>query len=365
MILLGYNGHTNTYILKGTGKSIVNVSKPELIELIKRHTISNAKLHGNAVVECDLKINIRYIRDDDKDKVISYLSIINNNYDDTDRIYRLLKDGNRLRGLRVGLYGNKYECIFIPRKFGGITIFDSIELPDMQLKIVEYMNILSKQVKNSVFTFQHYCDIPCTFSYVDLQSTIDSGHRYITYFSYITEYSKTLFRDAYERAIFGDIHAFTLEKLTYRCMSTDEYENYIKGIRSKLGYDISISWKDEYNNSSIAGFTYLKSSRISAGKKYLCALYNNKIVGVIHFGIWSDNPYQSVSYIDICKPYRNKGIANELIKKLNNYLDKSLPLVLTELSDLGEKAKMDVAFKTKIKVVKVYSYKEYSSDFKV
>lgn len=94
------------------------------------------------------------------------------------------------------------------------------------------------------------------------------------------------------------------------------------------------------------------------GVKTLVAMQNNRFIGVIHYGVWNKNPYQSISYIDVAEPYKRKGVATKLIKELNKHLIPNMPLVLTDLSEEGKTVNIDKLFKKYISVCKVYTYSE-------
>ena len=348
MLLIGNDGEC--YTLRDSSGNDVHVGKEELIKLVKCHCISNARMQGTGITKCDSEIKIRNMRGEDKDKLTTYLKVTCG----TDAFIDKLETSKA----KICLYGNKYECVFMWDKVGRVHVFFDMSFPNMELSISEYISALSKQVNNCVFGIRNYCKLPCTFSNVDMTSSLDNNYKYITGFVFVTEYDGNKFKKEYEKRLFGDIKGFDLSKVSYKCIGNAQYKQYISNLYDTKRNWEAIDWIDKFNNKSLAGFRYLKSLSIHPNKKYLCAIYDNRIIGVIGFVEWRNYGYQLVAYVDVCKPYRNKGLANELIKQLNSYLDKSLPLVLTELSEMGERARMDLAFKNKIKAVKVYTYKE-------
>lgn len=134
----------------------------------------------------------------------------------------------------------------------------------------------------------------------------------------------------------------------------------------KFTFDQMLDLVYNYNNSSNRGwilpitkeycfenFYYFAPSNFGFGgfcdhpnEEFIVAFKNNIIIGVICYGIYGyDHKYQAVSFIDVHKQYRNKGVATELIKELNNHIDKSQPLVLSSLSQEGKKYHIDEVFK--------------------
>lgn len=93
-------------------------------------------------------------------------------------------------------------------------------------------------------------------------------------------------------------------------------------------------------------------------------IVDNEVVGVIKIREYEDHiKYQSICYIDVSAKYRRKGIASKMIKELDNYLQKNQPLVLTELSKDGQKARIDLVFKRNITVTEVYTNQEMNQMF--
>lgn len=73
----------------------------------------------------------------------------------------------------------------------------------------------------------------------------------------------------------------------------------------------------------------------------------NNIVGVLKHSleiskfnhcddIQRDDPYTLMRYIDVKKGYKGLGIGTQMIKKFNEQIDKTIPLLISEESDDGK-----------------------------
>ena len=112
-------------------------------------------------------------------------------------------------------------------------------------------------------------------------------------------------------------------------------------------------WKFCKNGSCfVPGFTIFPTSEFLSTQNcsYLVAHTENRILGIIKFGQFKHEKYQVLAYIDVCEPYQGLGIAKNMIRKLNEVIDKSLPLVLTELTTDGEATHIDLVFKRELDV---------------
>ena len=124
---------------------------------------------------------------------------------------------------------------------------------------------------------------------------------------------------------------------------------------SDFMYDFKkYEWKLNINkHQSFEGFHYFSLHCLQHGfngEKCLIAFDKKEtpqnIIGVLWFGEYGfTTKQQSVSFIDVRKDCRQKGIATALIKEFNNYIDKSRPLYLSQLSQDGKNCHIDTIFK--------------------
>ena len=96
----------------------------------------------------------------------------------------------------------------------------------------------------------------------------------------------------------------------------------------------------------------------------LVAKDGDNIVGALKFGEYGKSdfcPHMAVCYIDVKKPYRNKGIATSLFKEFGRIMEEAhkkgkmdLPIFLTSESEMGEKCHMMKIALENIKNLVVY-----------
>lgn len=152
--------------------------------------------------------------------------------------------------------------------------------------------------------------------------------------------------------------------LTFECYGLDEAKEMAKKWRdySKFSW-VSPDVMNEFGHHIFYGFHYFSMTDIfgtqAPGVKFLIAYLNGLPVGAIKFGVWPLSPdHQSVAFIDVNKTVRRKGVATAMVRELNKYLDKNLPLHLTAESEEGQEAKISKVFKREISAVDCFSYEE-------
>ena len=131
---------------------------------------------------------------------------------------------------------------------------------------------------------------------------------------------------------------------------------------------VSTSTIDDTHHNHIAGFHYFGQFD-ERGDKMIVAKDGDNIVGMIKYGEYGGDyapRHIGLCFIDVKKPYRGQGIATLLmeefgkrIEKENKFKENSLPIYLTDESDMGRKCHMkDIAI-DKIKNVPLY-YEDHS-----
>lgn len=129
--------------------------------------------------------------------------------------------------------------------------------------------------------------------------------------------------------------------------------------RSPLEEHCVPTWINRSNNHSIIGFTYLHPEYDNG--MYLVALNDDVVAGVIKVGIYGEHRdiHQSICYIDVNSAYRNRGIAKRMIKELEKYLAKDLPIVMTDKSEMGRLCRMKEHFRNAGYSIPIYSHREF------
>jgi len=133
---------------------------------------------------------------------------------------------------------------------------------------------------------------------------------------------------------------------------------------------LATSMIKENNFCVVAGFHYLDTTP-SKNDKLLLALDNGNVVDCIKYGIYGDNKTEpenlAICYIDVKKPFRNKGIATRLFEEFSNVVKEEnkeriypLPVYLTQESDLGKQCNMRKIALEKIKDAICYYCDDYN-----
>ena len=125
---------------------------------------------------------------------------------------------------------------------------------------------------------------------------------------------------------------------------------------------IPTTTKNSSNQYHFAGFTYFSPEYIN-NNHILIAKDGNNIVGVLKYGPYGEDELKhiAVCYIDVKKPYRNKGIATNLFKEFGRIMEEAhkkgkmdLPIFLTSESEMGEQCHMAKIALENIKNLVVY-----------
>lgn len=138
--------------------------------------------------------------------------------------------------------------------------------------------------------------------------------------------------DAYERSIFPVLKE---EKLEFKFVEARNLGPIIDKIPT---------CKFDNVQERIAGFEFFNPlEKLVAGEfRFAMMFVDGQLVGVIKIGRYNSYNYMrnSVNYIDISAPYRNKGYASKLIESLGVFLydEINIPLFITEETPMGKAA---------------------------
>lgn len=351
------------------------IKRKNILEMINNYMIENGEIRNNSICLVSQKFRVEKINKGNLEKIfkfaIGYLKKSDectNDYDyDYDYGYdnlnyyfeKLLKEKEMQDGLikygYVSFYGNSIGSILVAEYEMNIPLISTVYYSNSK-SLYNSICILSAKLKNSVFHLEYCLDEfrDSKFKFVNLNSTINKEKEYNLYHGcYLTEYDENIFVKEIEKHYFPEIDT---KQLTFTCKTGKELEPYVKQLRH---FYFSGLWCARSSMPSIVGFTYFCTDDMynrGDNKNFLLAIYKGYIVGVIKFGVWTD--HQAVAYIDVNEKYRNKGIATQMIKQLDNYVDKNYTLVLTDESEMGKLCHMNTIFRNEIKSVKVKTYAE-------
>ena len=349
------------------------IPRDELMKYIVIHRVANAMPSGNGIRKINTVCRVRKLREYDRNiiekNIKDYIDKDTYGYNQEYVFFmQKISDDSYWKYLMenalLALYGNQHIALFFIEKLLNVNIVDMMYLPYGYISselTMNYIDIISSKIENSIFWITNGMDnLNPKYKHLDLTSTFgDRPYRNSGRGAGITEYNPCLMRDVYEQIMFPKID--NQDNIEVKAITNSEMNRYVMELNSKLGYKLSAYWGDRFQTPSISGFTYLHpkdSSKLDETTKFLCAIYKGTIIGVIYFGVWGNNRYQSISYIDISSKYKRMGIATMLIKSLNKYLRSDLPLVITDLSDEGKAARIDLIFKKYITKTKLYTYSE-------
>jgi hypothetical protein len=128
-----------------------------------------------------------------------------------------------------------------------------------------------------------------------------------------------------------------------KVMNEKSIQGLVNDLRMKV---VNENGKEVYHNFHYLSHYTIGFRSFSSSDRpdidYVVAFLNKKIVGVLCFypnANYGENIY-SISYIDVRKDQRNKGIATEIYKKLNEHVNQSMIVYGTQPSVMGELCKL-------------------------
>ena len=348
-------------------------------DLLSNISIKNMKLNSNdeivPVIEeykvvkiTEKNINIlkqfvdKYLKEHSTEE-----EYMNYGYSNKDYFMRMKRENFKsfIKSGFMGLHNDKIETLFIANKNSLNILMVHTVYGEYSEDLIQFVERLSSILKNSVFYYEYYPNSFSQSSKMKIMShncSFDKDRSFMFYHGvYLTEYDENLLPKMVEKIYFPEIK---LNELEIKCVKASELETYFSNMRDRYS-DYQGYWKNKYNNVAVAGFTYLHSEDFHANYgdiKYLVALYQNRIVGVIKFGIWPNSNHQALSYIDVSVKYRRLGIATRMIKELNKYITNDTAFVLTDESEMGKLCGMNEICKKYITKTKIKTYKECLRD---
>lgn len=369
---------------KGENKEWVN--RKDVLSLISSYQISNAEIKGSNIVQVEEVLKMEKITSKNIDKLKAFLrnyleeSKNWDYYDYDDNIYffgkaleKLEEDGlNYCKNMCIFFYGNSLEGWFYIGKEFGVPFITMNYSRSYEDKIIYKMvKMLSQKLKGCIFYSEYFlkCFENTEFKVLNFKSNFidnDEDKEYSFYHGcYLTEYDTNIAIKYIENKIYPKIDDFS--KIKIKKVKGKDLSHYLDFLKSKVKSDyFNYTWRKTSFYPVIVGFHYFSLDDIyethNQDKDYLLAIYDGYILGVIKYGIWSNNKHQSIAYIDTHLLYRNQGIATMMISKIDKYLYPNMPLILTDESEMGKETGMSEKFKKYVKSVKVKTYEECLRD---
>lgn len=356
------------------------VSRKFLIECLNNPGIivKNIKLQGNSI-KLYLSDSYKVVKISNKnidivkrfvDKYIKENRSIDEYYDygysNCDYFYRMKNEEftTFLKYGFMGLYNGEIETLFtVSKNKLNISLVHTV-YGEYSENLGKYVEQLSSMIKNSVFYYEYFHNSLSQNSKLKIMShnsSFDKDRVYMFYHGvYLTEYDSYMMPKMVEKKYFPEIE--NLNDIEIKCIKAKDLDKYFKNMYDD---DYQGYWKSIYNNVAVSGFTYFHTEDFHANYgdiKYLVALYKERIVGIIKFGVWPNSNHQALSYVDVSAKYRRLGIATKMIKELNKYISSDTTFVLTDESEMGKLCGMNRICKKYITKTKVKTYEECLQD---
>ena len=240
---------------------------------------------------------------------------------------------------------NKILAAIKPSESYGVK---TVSIVRFDLSLTEPKNIVPlKEILNDYMNTHHANILTCQETGVgmeigmvmcNMQSSVQKDVEYFDMFhenacAKNKNYADDI-RDAIEKQCFiKDISGYKIKKI--------DKKKDIVGIYHPTQYD-------DYNHCSYVGFHYFSpNDYFEEGRNYyVVAMKDDKVLGVAMLGEYVEG--QSLAYIDVATPYKCKGIATNMIKAMNEYIDPNRPLHISSLSDEGRRCNIDEILKKNI-----------------
>lgn len=337
---------------------------------VKCHEIDNAKLHGTGICIITPQLKVERITQTNLEKLYLFMKYhikYGKDYDYADNYsYQyFIKEYETDKKKCIKQFGG-YVAFYGNKVVSWITVIKTLGL-EVLISFYNDGNIrLRRAVINSIFAenpdtimLGSLCnDCGADYNRMDKQSTIDPDYRYIFgYGEYLTKGRTDRFVKAIENKYFinkVDLAKVKLKVIEGKDLSKLWQSKYIDG--GFEGY-----WINTCNIDSAVGFHYFHFNDAKIDARFILALYDGMIIGVIKLGVYYGD-HQAIAYIDILRTCRNQGVATYMIKNIDKYLFKGLPLMITDESDMGKMCHIADKFKANVKSVKVKTYEEALRD---
>ena len=360
------------YLILNNGKKSWR-DRDFVVANIKNGYISNAKMSGNNIVQCNEILTVEKLNSKNIHKLYRFLtyyieSIRNDMYYTDFSLDEFVKEYKN--GLEACLekYSPCYVSFLGNKLVGFFSLFIELGCPVIYTLYCEDNNwnrcarLLSSKIKDSVFYKEYYSrDLEkYGFKSMNLRSSFNEEYDYSVYHGvYLTQYDDNRFLKYIEKNYI--INKIDLSKVKLELVKGADFSDIFKKYYYTGVFDGY--WRSRQSNMyKLVGFTYFTFTDAlnTKDKDFLIAIYNNKIVGIIKMGIWDD--HQSIAYIDVMETCRNQGLASYMIKNIEGYLYNNYPLCLTDESEMGKKCHMADKVKKAVSKVTVKTYEECLRD---
>lgn len=257
-----------------------------------------------------------------------------------------VNDKNSINGFAIVFTDNYFSNLLSGFKEFYIYYYDNTIIQEEILKYItsNYKDIilLSDSREDIYSKYLNHQDMYMGDEYIDFSS-------FEIYIDKPCDYILNKFLDKY----YSKLEGFSFDKIVFKYITKNDLFNmYYDSDRSEYKLPI-INKRGTFG--TFLGFRYFSPMDIrdnyflcdfEDNSKFLCALYNDVIIGAIKTCYVNDKfPYLCVSYIDVHKDFKSKGLGRILVQQLNKLLDNTLVLVGTPLSDEGKKCHMDEVFR--------------------
>lgn len=277
----------------------------------------------------------------------SYEYLLNNLSKVLNQTVVLSLNNNKIEGFAVIYNDNPYKSL--------IGDFKEIYVYYYRKQLIkeDLLKYITSNYKDIILITDYYDEIDAKYLTVQSMELNKEGYvRLPGNFNILMDRPSDFLRTKYLDDYYSKFEGFSMDKLEFKYISREELYN---SLNDKNSGDYIMPIFEKYGSSgSFFGFRYFTPSDLIQNyyytdkqdrTKYLCAMYNDFVIGIVKVAYVDEGvKYLCISYIDVHKDFKRRGISKLLVQKLNEYLDNSLILVGTPLSDEGSLCKMDEVF---------------------
>lgn len=275
----------------------------------------------------------------------------------------LLQDTSNYENIDFVMNDNKFVGVLLKSDVEGINLLKLIGDFDSSI----YKKLIKSYPNTIIFIDGYTSDEPFIYynlanmkSSLGYEEYLSQGHMSFLIPNYLSE---NLIRDKIEELT---IPEFDKEKLIFEDKTGSEILDEILSKYDDNPYFTGFS-TNKNNHRHLSGFHYLSLDESDRNQKILLCKLEGQIVGAIKHGIYDTDgriPHYGLAYIDVNINYRNKGIAKIMIKELNKYLEPSLPLFLTDESDMGKICHIEKLFLENVYATECVPYSKQEEYYK-
>lgn len=353
------------------------LTRNQVISFINHNIITNACLNGGRIQRRNTNIKIERVNEKNVEKVKNFLQMLilllvpEQSASSEDEFYAYEEIDIYKRNIAaieddledyckhtyVCFEGNGISGLFTVRNGFDVNIVNTIYIKSWKAQFcLKVYSVLSENIKNSYFDFEY---LPfeikdSDFKFLNYNSLRYPDYQYsIPYHCLITKYDVNAISKKIDDTFLPE--TFNKSEVVYKHMTLKDLEKYIEDSLNIFPNTYFYPyWRGQYGMHSVIGFSLFSTDEVRGkriySQEYIVAMYKGKIIGIISYSQYNEtDKYQAFDYIDVNKAFWRNGIATNLIKCLNRYLNPNLDLYLTMETRKGKEVGITEVVKKHIK----------------